>query len=191
MNQPAEEFAPNPPAASAPPPPPAPTFSPAVNDPRRKKPLLAALLSLLPGLGQVYVGYYKRGFTNAITAGLLISFMSLEIEPLMPLIGLFLAFFWLYNVVDASRRASLYNQALAGGGKIELPEDFEAPSLGGSLAGGSALILVGLILLSHTLFGVSLDWIEDWWPVAVIGVGGWLVFKAMQERSGGDDRAPE
>jgi hypothetical protein len=187
MTNPAEEFPDQAPAAPAQPAAPAaPALAPAVNDPRRKKPFLASVLSLMPGLGQVYVGYYKRGFINAITVALLITFLTAQIEPLIPLAAIFLAFFWLYNIVDAGRRASLYNQALAGGTALELPEDFKAPSLGGSLAGGAALIVIGLVLLSNTLFGASLEWLESWWPVALIGFGGYLVFKAMQEKAGGD-----
>ena len=170
-------------APAQPAPSPVPALSPALNDPRRKKPLLASILSFMPGLGQVYVGYYKQGFTNAITVALLISFMTLEIMPLIPLAGIFLAFFWLYNVVDAGRRASLYNQALAGGGDIDLPDSFEVPKLGGSMTGGAALIVLGLILLSNTLFNMSLEWLEDWWPVALVIIGGWLVYKAIQDKA--------
>ena len=196
MNNPAEEFSAQAPAAQAPvaqapPAPPAaaafaPALSPAINDPRRKKPFLASVLSVMPGLGQVYVGYYKRGFVNAITVALLITFITLQIGPLIPLAGIFLAFFWLYNIVDAGRRAALYNQALAGGREIELPDDFEAPGLGGSIVGGAALILIGLVVLSNTAFGASLAWLEDWWPLALVGFGAYLVLKAMQEKSGRD-----
>jgi hypothetical protein len=191
MTNPAEEFPTQAPAAPAQPaqpaPYPAPALSPAFNDPRRKKPFLASVLSIMPGLGQVYVGYYKQGFVNAVTVALLISFITLQIEGLIPLAAILLAFFWLYNIVDAGRRASLYNQALAGGGDIDLPDSFEAPSLGGSMAGGAVLILLGLVLLSNTAFGASLDWLEDWWPVALVGFGGWLVYKARQGKPGSVD----
>jgi hypothetical protein len=191
MMNPAEEYPQQAPAAPAPPPaPPAHALSPAINDPRRKKPFLASVLSLMPGLGQVYVGYYKKGFVNAITVALLISFITLQVLPLVPLAAIFLAFFWLYNIVDAGRRASLYNQALAGGGEIDLPDDFEAPSLGGSLAGGALLILIGIVLLSHTAFGASLEWLEDWWPLAIVGFGGYLVYKSRQD-SPGDEAEPQ
>ena len=194
MTNPAEEFpgpAPAATAAQSQAAPPAPVLSPAVNDPRRKKPFLASILSVMPGLGQVYVGYYKRGFINATTVALLITFITLQIVPLIPLASIFLAFFWLYNIVDAGRRASLYNQALAGGTAIELPEDFKAPGLGGSLAGGAALIIIGLVVLSHTAFGASLEWLEDWWPLVLVGFGGYLVYKAMQERAAGDNESLE
>ena len=173
----------------APAPPPAQSL-PAINDPRRRRPFLAGLLSIVPGLGQVYVGYYKRGFINAITVAVLITVTTL-VENLIPLVAIFLGFFWFYNIIDASRRASLYNQALAGGARVELPEDFETPGLKGSLAGGTVLILIGLLLLSNTLFGLSLAWLEQWWPLAVVAFGGYLVYKAMQESSGGDSGSLE
>ena len=38
------------------------------------------------------------------------------------------------------------------------------------------MILVGCVLLGHTLFAMPLDWLEKWWPAAFIGVGAWLVY---------------
>ena len=39
-------------------------------DPRRKSPALAAVLSVIPGVGQLYIGYYVRGFAVAAIFGL-------------------------------------------------------------------------------------------------------------------------
>src|SRR5580765_3468184 len=86
-----------------------------VRDTRSKSPALAAILSMMPGLRQVYVGYYQRGFVHAAVVASLITILSSNtVERLSPLFGLFLTFFWLYNIIDAARRASLYNDALAG-----------------------------------------------------------------------------
>jgi TM2 domain-containing membrane protein YozV len=152
-------------------------------DPRRKSSLFAAFLSLMPGLGQVYVGYYQRGFIHAIVVSTIIALLASDIGPLTPLAALFLAFFWLYNIVDAGRRALLYNEALAGRTGIELPEDFKTPGLQGSIPGGLAIVAVGGVLLSHTLFGVSLQWLNDWWPAALIAFGIYLVAKSVMSRS--------
>src|SRR2546422_5166435 len=93
-------------------------------DPRTKSPTLAGFLSLMPGLGQIYVGYYQRGFVHIVVVGTTIALLANDAVPeLVPLLGLFLAFFWLYNVIDAGRRASLYNMALQGAGTMALPED--------------------------------------------------------------------
>jgi hypothetical protein len=150
------------------------------DDPRRKSPVLALVLSLMPGLGQVYVGYYQQGFTNVLVAASIIAVLSSNLAGgAEPLFGIFLAFFWLYNVVDAWRRATFYNNALAGIGPATLPEDFTAPGSRGTLAGGAVLILVGVIALSHTLFGMPLDWLQKWWPLALVGVGGWLIYPSI------------
>ena len=154
-----------------------------MRDTRSKSPALAALLSIMPGLGQVYVGYYQRGFVHAAVIATLVTILSSGgVEPVAPLFGLFMSFFWFYNIIDAARRASLYNDALAGNPTIELPHDFKAPGLHGSILGGATLIGAGFILLLHTRFGVSLDWVRDWWPAAPMLFGAWLILRAVQER---------
>ena len=153
-------------------------------DPRTKSPALACVLSAMPGLGQVYVGYYQRGFVHALVIASLIALLATgDLDELTPLVALFMAFFWLYNVIDAGRRATFYNQALAGAESIELPMDFPTPGIGGSLVGGLVLVAIGFILLLNTAFEVSLDWLEDWWPVAPILLGVYLLGRALQERS--------
>jgi hypothetical protein len=151
-------------------------------DPREKSVPLACVLSVMPGLGQVYVGYYQRGFVHAIVVATLITILSHDIEAIAPLFGLFLGFFWLYNIIDAGRRASLYNQALIGTESIELPQDFKFSGTRGSIGGGLLLIAFGAILLSKTRFGYSLEWIEEWWPVAPILLGVYLLFRAIEDR---------
>ena len=150
---------------------------------RRKSPALAAALSALPGLGQVYVGYYQDAFINILVVGSVVSLLNLNLGALQPLAAFFLAFFWLYNIVDAGRKATLYNQALAGLGPFELPEPSKAPGGGGLLA-GILLILVGALAFAHTMFDISLRWLEDWWPLAVVALGCYLVYKAWAEQKG-------
>ena len=155
------------------------------DDPRRKSPVLALVLSLMPGLGQIYVGYYQQGFTNALIIASLIAMLNSNVvngggEPFF---GLFLAFYWLYNIVDAWRRAVFYNNSLAGIGPATLPADFPAATGRGSLAGGAALVIVGAVLLSNTLFGLSLYWLEQWWPIAFIAVGAWLIYPNFAKKA--------
>ena len=148
-------------------------------DPRSKSPVLAAILSLMPGLGQIYLGYYVQGFTNILIIASLITLLARGVGDLTPLTALFMAFYWLYNVVDASRRASFYNQALAGLGPMELPKDIEMPGGGGSLFGGVALIVLGGLALAYTRFNVSMVWLERWWPAALVILGAYLIFKSF------------
>ena len=180
------------PETAAPPPQPAPApqaewrppVTPVAHDPRRKSPVLACILSAMPGLGQVYVGYYKLGFIHMVVFGSTVAFLANEvIRPLIPLVGIFLPFFVLYNIIDAGRRASYYNQALAGIDGVELPQEMNLPAPGGSIAGGIVLIVAGLLLLSNTAFEFSLDWVENWWPAAPVLFGAWLLFRGIGERA--------
>jgi hypothetical protein len=157
------------------------------DDPRRKSPIVAALLSAMPGLGQVYVGYYQHGFVNIIVVGSIIAFLNFSDQRghsmggFEPLLGLFLAFFWLYNIIDAGRRAAFYNQALAGLEPGALPDDMKLPAIGGSIFAGVGLIVFGLIVASNTLLGFSLDWFARWWPMALIAAGGYLVARGVRK----------
>ena len=103
-------------------------------------------------------------------------------DAFYPLLGLFLPFFWLYNIVDAGRRAVFYNQALEGIEGVQPPPEMTMPAPGGSLAGGVVLIVVGAIVLSNTAMGFSLWWLEEWWPVAPILFGVYLVMRGFKER---------
>jgi len=139
----------------------------------------------MPGVGQIYLGYYKLGFIHNVVFASTIMLLTTRLpDPMYPLLGISLAFFFIYNIVDAGRRAVYYNLALDGVEGIELPNmQLTVPSFGGSFAGGLALIGIGIVLLSNTLLGFSLNWFEEWWPVAPIALGAYLIWKAIQERN--------
>ena len=152
-------------------------------DPRAKSVVLACLLSGMPGLGQVYVGYYQRGFINAIVIAALLALVNVNPQSgFQPLMVMFMVFFWLYNVIDAGRRADLYNQTLLGSEVIELPEDLKMPGMGGSIVGGLLLVAVSVVLLLHLRFDVPMDWLQEWWPAGGILLGLYLLVKGILER---------
>ena len=78
--------------------------------------------------------------------------------------------------------AKIFEKALEGKENIELPPAFNLSEGGGSLFGGIALIGIGGLLFLNTRFGVSMAWIRDWWPLAVIGVGAYLLYQGIQSR---------
>jgi len=159
-----------------------------VDDPRHKSVMLAVILAAMPGLGHVYVGYYRDAFRNiavvcGIAMGLSTGMFRHQLEP--PVV-LFLIFFLLFNLVDAGRRASLYNQALVGLRPMDLPDDLKPVPAQGSLVGGVLLIAIGLLFLTNTLFNVPIEWLSRWWPAGFIAGGAWLVYEDWKAKQGAE-----
>jgi hypothetical protein len=77
--------------------------------------------------------------------------------------------------------AALYNHAAAGSNTIELPSDLKLPKLGGSIMGGVLILIAGGIALSNTAFGMSLDWLEQWWPVFPLALGAYLFVRGVMD----------
>ncbi len=151
-----------------------------------KSPALAGFLSMMPGLGQIYLGYYQLGFIYMGIFAATVTVLSAGVTGAEPLFGIFLGFFSLYNIIDAVRRASFVNQ-MAAGGEFIAPEGFMMPGRGGTRAGGVILVVIGAFSLLETKFDVDMQWLGDWWPVLVIGGGVWLIWKASKEKKSGQD----
>lgn len=145
--------------------------------PLQKSPTLAAVLSLMPGLGQVYVGYYLAGFINILVVALLINTLTHIHGPgPQPFLGLFLAFFWLFNVFDAARRANLYNRHIAGTRE-------EAPPTDSPLTGGIILLVIGILLTLAITFDIRLAFLETIWPLALVAAAVYLLVKYWRTRA--------
>lgn len=168
-------------APAAPRPEPAPARRYLPPDPRRKNVALATLLSLMPGLGHVYLGYYQLGFIHVLIFASLVTILNSGAGGLEPLFGLSMGFFVLYNIVDGGRRASLYNQALEAGAAGMLP-DVVIPRNRGSMLGGVVLMVIGVVMLLHTKFRLDMYWLEEWWPLAPILLGAYLFQKDRSSR---------
>lgn len=143
-----------------------------------KSQVLATVLSLMPGLGQIYVGYYQHGFIFLLVIAASIALLaSGSLGGLVPLVGMFVPFFWIFNMVDANRRAAHYNRALSGLTDAEIPEDFQMPGARGSVPAGLILIVLGALILLDLNTDWSMEWVENWWPLVLVIFGGWLIFK--------------
>lgn len=161
----------------------APPAYPSRRDLPLKSPVFAVILSLLPGLGQTYVGYYRHAFLTIVVFASTIALLSSgDVRGLEPLLGIFLAFFYFFQMIDAGRKASLYNQVLERGEVLELGRD-DLPEAGGGMFLGGAMLLVGVLALAHNVLGVSMAWVEDWWPLALVATGGWIVWRSRREKA--------
>jgi len=144
----------------------------------RKNPVLAAILSAFPGIGNVYNGLYMRGVTLFLIVASLIAIVTKGHHPLF---GLGVAFFWIFNVIDAYRQATLINYGYAQDlGLTDLPRHPRA-SQGGVVA-GILLTLVGVCAIGERYFNLDLDRVLDLWPFALVAIGAWLVWSSIRDR---------
>ncbi|MBK6899555.1 MAG: hypothetical protein IPH09_09900 [bacterium] len=167
----------------APPPPPVPPVYTRRDLPLKSAPFAVILSVLMPGLGYVYLGYFRQAVTTVVIfASLITALASGAADGIEPLFGIFLAFFYFYQLVDAGRRATMFNQALEAGYAGGVPADFALPDAGGMLFGGMVLLAIGVVALLNTVLDVELEWLKDWWPVGLIIAGGWLVARSRREK---------
>ena len=142
-----------------------------------KSPALAGWFSLLPGLGQIYVGYYRNGFIHLLVVAGLITVLDSGIGAATPFLGLFLAFFWMFNIFDAVRKARIYNRCIEGGaGEPDLPTD-------SPLVGGVVLVILGLYMTLAITFDFDLSFLESIWPLAVLGLGVYMLWRYWKTKN--------
>jgi hypothetical protein len=156
---------------------PAPAHQPGPPGVALKRPVLAALLSAFPGIGHVYNGLYLRGLVFFLIVASLIGLIVRG----HALLGFALAFFWLFNILDAYRQAALINYGYAQDlGLLDLPQSPVAGQVG--VVAGALLVLIGLFALADRYLAINLDWLFDLWPVGLIAAGAWLIFGALRDR---------
>ena len=143
----------------------------------RKNPVLAATLSLFPGVGNVYNGLYLRGVTFFLTIATLIAIVVRGHK----LFGFAIAFFWIFNVIDAYRQATLINYGYAQDlGLVDLPHHPRASQ--GGVAAGILLTLIGVVAIGERYFNLDLDKLFEIWPFALVAIGGWLIWSSIRDR---------
>ncbi|MFP5286301.1 MAG: LiaI-LiaF-like domain-containing protein [Thermoanaerobaculia bacterium] len=172
--QPEPQPQPVPPVAAVPPAVPSPQTLPAPIG--QKRPFFAAALSLFPGMGHVYNGLYVRGFTLFLITMSLLALADRN-EIFVPVA----IFFWIFNVLDAYRQATLINYGYAQDlGLVDLPQHPRASQ--GGLAAGIILTLIGIVAVLEEYFHVDLEWVFDLWPVALLGLGLGLIWSSLRDR---------
>jgi hypothetical protein len=144
-------------------------------------PVVAGILAgFFPfGVGAVYCSQYAKGLAHLVIFGLLI-FGSDHAGSWDALFGISIAFFYVYQIIDAVRTA----HAIQAGQPV--PDPFglaQAFSFGdrsepkGVPAVAIILIGLGVLFLLHTMniFEFGMDRL---WPLILIGLGGWMFVKA-------------
>jgi hypothetical protein len=148
-------------------------------------PAAALLLGFIPGLGAVYNGEYVKAIIHlAIWGGLFAMGLSDSAGEATPIIWVIFGIFPLYMAIDSFRTAKL-RRAGVSAAPADMFTDIAAGTPGAAASSNrplGAVILIGLgVLFLLMNFGVlEGEWFRRGWPLILIGVGGWLIWKRTQ-----------
>jgi TM2 domain-containing membrane protein YozV len=142
-----------------------------------KSPVLALVLSLFPGIGQIYNGQPAKALVFFFAwAGSI--YLTAEASPFFAFV---IAFTYFYNLIDAWRSATLINARHAGGQPPAEEDTTESP------AWGAALIGVGALLLLNNLGWLRLAAVQRYWPLVLIAAGAVFLYGSMQRANRNGD----
>jgi Domain of unknown function (DUF5668)/B-box zinc finger len=127
------------------------------------------------GVGAVYCSQYAKGLAHLLVFGLLI-FASDHAGSWDALFGIGIAFFYVYQIIDAVRTARALQEGQPAPDPFGLAQAFSMGDRGESKNIPTvAVILIGLgvLFLLHTMniweFGM-----DRFWPLLLIFLGGWM-----------------
>ena len=185
MSTESEQTPPPPPAGTdqTSPPPPPPTSTQGSLTTRH---VISVILALFPGLGHIYNGLYQRGIVL-----FLLAVGSIYLATEEGVMGMVVAFVWLFNIIDAYRQASLIERGFATDlGLQDAPKPPANGQLG--LLAGAGLFIIGFLALLDYTFGYDIDRVWEYWPLGLLAAGAWLMIGAYRQwlRNRDEARAP-
>jgi hypothetical protein len=130
------------------------------------------------GVGAVYCSQYAKGLAHLLVFALLI-FAANHARGWEALFGISLAFFYVYQIIDAVRTAKAIQVGQPAPDPMGLGQAF---SMGDRVdtskipVGAVVLIGLGVLFLLHTM-GIMEYGFERFWPLILIFLGGWMFYR--------------
>ena len=150
-------------------------------------PTIAGILGAIPfGIGAVYNGQYAKGLAHLFIFAMLV-YGADHSGNWDFVFGFGIAFFVVYQIVDAVRTARAIQAGqpapdpLGLGQTFSMGEKFDA---GKVPTGAVILIGLGVLFLLHTM-GVMEFGFERFWPLILIFLGGWMLFRNWERSTNG------
>jgi hypothetical protein len=130
------------------------------------------------GVGAVYCSQYAKGLAHLVIFALLI-FGANHAESWGWLFGIGIAFFYVYQIIDAVRTAHAIQAGQPAPDPLGLGQSFsmgEKFDSGKVPVGAVVLIGLGVLFLLHTM-GVMVNGFERFWPLILIVLGAWMFYR--------------
>jgi hypothetical protein len=144
-----------------------------------RHPWVAFGLGWIPGLGAVYNGEYVKALVHVAVFAGLVTMNARGADQ--PFLGLILAAFICYMPIEAfitARDQRKDRPAIDTTSHSLEPRSARAP------VGPIVLIVLGVLFLLDNLGVLHFDWVfERGWPVLLIGLGVWMLWKRTRRNS--------
>jgi hypothetical protein len=144
----------------------------------KRSPSAAVFLSLLPGLGHIYVGQVAKGFVIGLSFVL-----TIQMTDQGGTFGILIPFLILYAMVDSHRAAVELNRIVAAGGTPP-----KGPEFGLTKWWGYILIGLGVLFTLENFDVIDFEWISRLWPLGLIALG---IFILRRRPEAATPAAPE
>lgn len=152
-------------SGAIPPPPPRPHSAPS--------PGLAAMLALIPGVGAMYNGQFRKGVAHVIMFAILIGIASI-VGPIMVPVFFFFFFYLMFDAYKTARAKELGQPLPDPFGMSRfwgIDEEGANWSSAGIPIGAVVLIALGCLFLLHNLGVFYFGWAGKLWPLILIAIG--------------------
>jgi len=144
-----------------------------------KSPAAAGILSgIFPGTGFLYLGQYLKGLVYILIFAGLVSMQGSN--RMQPFLGLCLAGFYIFQLIDAIQAAKVVNRKALGAAGKEEPapaEELAGDIKTGSVFWGLFLMGLGALFLLANFDVIDYGSIWKYWPILIIVIGVKLVFE--------------
>lgn len=145
------------------------------------------MLGFIPGVGAVYNGQYVKGLIHVVIMGLLIAIVNDQdlSSNLQPLFGMMIAVWVFYMAFEAYHTAKKRQFG-------EPVDEFSSivPRRGQHARlpfAPTILIIIGVIFLLHNLDILRISQILRYWPIALIGLGVYMLYERIAGASDARD----
>jgi hypothetical protein len=148
-------------------------------------PGLALGLGFIPGVGAIYNGQYAKGLVHAVIFGIIISILDASPGDGVEVIFAFVLTAWIFYMAFEAYHTARKRRAGQPVDEYSGLVNLQGARSGAPVA-GIALVVLGVILLLHTLHLFDFAYLSRYWPVLLIAAGAYLLYSrfASSDASG-------